>query len=36
MHEILKDVFTFFGHHSIIDKAEVQNFKNFVKLSVKS
>ncbi len=27
--------FTFFRHHSIRDKAEVQNFKNFVKLSVK-
>jgi hypothetical protein len=23
--------FTFFWHHSIIDKAEAQNFKNFVK-----
>jgi hypothetical protein len=28
--------FTFFWHHSIKDKAEVQNFKTFVKLSVKS
>ncbi len=28
--------FPFFGHHSIIDKAKVQNFRNFVKLSVKS
>jgi hypothetical protein len=26
----------FFWHHSITDKAEAQNFKNFVKLSVKS
>ncbi len=25
-----------FWHHSIIDKAEAQNFKNFVKISVKS
>jgi hypothetical protein len=28
--------FTFFWHHSIIDKAEAHNFKNFVKLRVKS
>jgi hypothetical protein len=28
--------FTIFWHHSIIDKAEAQNFKNFVKISVKS
>ncbi len=28
--------FTFLWHHSIIDKAEIQNLKIFVKLSVKS
>jgi hypothetical protein len=28
--------FTFFWHHSIKDKAEIQNLKKFVKLRVKS
>jgi hypothetical protein len=36
MHEIYISFLTFFWHHSIIDKPEGQNFKNFVKLSVKS
>ncbi len=36
MHEIYISFLTFFWHHSIIDKPEAQNFKNFVKLSVKS
>ncbi len=36
MHEIFQFVFHIFWHHSTKDKAEAQNFKNFVKLSVKS
>jgi hypothetical protein len=35
MREILWFVFTIFWHHSIIDKAKAQNFKNVVKISVK-
>ncbi len=37
MHEIVysSSFFTFFWHHSIKYKAEVQTFKNFVKLSLK-
>ncbi len=36
IHEISWFVFHIFWHHSVIHKAEVQNFKNLVKLSVKS
>ncbi len=35
MHEIYGSFFTIFWHHSIIDKAEAQNFKNVVKISGK-
>jgi hypothetical protein len=35
MHDIYGSFFTIFWHHSIIDKAEAQNFKKVVKISVK-
>ncbi len=35
MHEIFSSFFPFFWHHSIIDKAKVQNVKCFLNLSVK-
>jgi hypothetical protein len=36
MYEISQFLFTFFWHHSTIEKAKVQNFKTLVKVGVKS